>query len=113
MSQDPGVAVLALPLLRLTVKNYANLLLSLSDAAGVEQRVSSGWGALFHPVGSSAVMHELAWICRFFDAAATDGFGLDQARSFMQQGRPFLQRDADTSSGKVKHISSKDVSSNN
>jgi hypothetical protein len=91
-SRDAESAAVALPLLRLTVKNYATLLLTLWRTADNEAKsgADSAWLSFFVPGQNDAYLaHETSWISRFFEAAAREGFSLDTARSFMREGAVF------------------------
>lgn len=92
-SREPESATAGHAFLRVTVKNHANLLTSLARSAEHDKKSTgqSGWLPYFWQGSTTGHLGaELAWIGRFFDAAARDGFTLDVARSFMQEGHAFL-----------------------
>jgi hypothetical protein len=92
-SREPETATLGHAFLRVTVKNHANLLASLASSAEHEKTSTgqSGWFPYFwHGSAPGHLGAELAWMGKFIDTAATDGFTLDVARSFMHEGRAFL-----------------------
>src|SRR5262249_37436906 len=92
-SRDPEAAAHGLIFLRVTVKNYTHLLFTLASSAEHEQKLSgrSAWLPYFRQGSTPAYLgQELAWLTRFFQAAAGEGFSLDAARPFMHEGRAFL-----------------------
>ena len=92
-SRDPELALSGHAFLRLTVKNYVTLLVTLWAAADDEFKAtgSSAWLPFFgtsqNPGHLALEMH---WIGAFLDAAAEDGFSLDVSRAFMNKGAQFI-----------------------
>jgi hypothetical protein len=86
-SRDPDVAASAFMLLRLTIKNYARLLVSLHHMAQVEQQATraSAWLSFFDFGPSPSLLaRELSWIAHGLEAAAQDGYSLDNARTLIR-----------------------------
>jgi len=92
-SREPEVAAPGLAFLRVTVKNYARLLGALGGSAAHEYKAigRSAWIFSFESGPNPGYLaREFAWIVKFLEAAAGEGFSLDAARSFMRQGLEFV-----------------------
>lgn len=92
-SPNPDLSMAGFQLLRVTVKNYSTLLLSLWASAEhqFETGHAGGWLPFFREAPDpSCLTLEMEWISNFFRAACQDSFSRDIARDWVKQGRDFL-----------------------
>lgn len=92
-SPNPDVAMMGFQLLRVTVKNYSTLLLSLWASA--EHQFETGHAGAWLPFfreapDPSCLTLEMEWISNFFQVVCQDSFSRDIARDWVKQGRDFL-----------------------
>jgi len=95
-SRNPELSLAGHAFLRVTVKSYAALLVTLRESAEEEFKVTgeSGWLSFFGtPQAPGRLAQEAHWISRFLEAADRDGFSLDVSRAFMHQGGRFLENE--------------------